>query len=134
MTDARRFESEFYRLFKRADDGFLQPWGLWADIWGVVVLLESGDPPIIRIGSGPAGPEISHYDTATEDFVPAPPVTTDINSALLLWPEDARPTTWSGTPTDCCLAALKERRSRWRLEQRKRAAAKKARDALVSAG
>ncbi len=32
--------------------------------------------------------------------------TSDVNSALLLWPDVKRPQVWEGTPFSCCLAAL----------------------------
>lgn len=38
-------------------------------------------------------------------------VSTDLAAALQLWPEDARPQHWGGSPLECCIAALQE----WRI-------------------
>jgi hypothetical protein len=45
------------------------------------------------------------------------PFTQDIDTALSLWPEHQRPTSWSGSALDCCRAAIEARRAQWR-EQR----------------
>jgi hypothetical protein len=42
-----------------------------------------------------------------------PPFISDIEMAMTLWPDDARPSVWTGSAWECCIAALKLRRSRW---------------------
>ena len=47
-----------------------------------------------------------------------PSFVSDIAIAMSLWPEDARPVTWTGSAWRCCIAALKLRRTRWMSEVR----------------
>jgi len=71
-------------------------------IWEIMERYEAGrnerDFNLIRL-------EYSH------DIMPK--FTTDIEAAMSLWPDDARPAMWHGSAWDCCVEALKIRRSRW---------------------
>lgn len=51
-------------------------------------------------------------DLETNEKGIVPDYTKDIQTALLVWPEDIRPETWVGSSIECCIAALTAIRAR----------------------
>ena len=57
-------------------------------------------------------------DSEAEGIVPA--FTASVENALLVWPDDIRPANWTGSPIECCIAALTSIRERLPRVERKR--------------
>lgn len=60
----------------------------------------------------------SDSDSNAQGIVPA--FTSSVENALLVWPDDLRPATWTGTPIECCIAALTATRQRLPRVERQR--------------
>jgi hypothetical protein len=82
-------------------------WKIWQIIWEYE---QEGDPSIWHDEDADGRSVIwvtRDSDTTPE---PLPFFTTDLRSALLVWPEDCRPDVWPGDAWSCCIAGLKARR------------------------
>jgi len=53
-----------------------------------------------------------------EEPVVVPEFISDLAACLELWPADVRPAIWEGTAHECAIAALEERRRRFRQGRR----------------
>lgn len=92
-----------------------------------LALSETGETPFIqwrRIPKTQRWDDLSKLPGEDGAAYPVPPFTTDLAAAMTLWPEEERPTSWSGSIPDCVRAALKARRPRLlALAKRRREAA-----------
>ena len=77
------------------------------DIWQLLLLSETGEMPGALIGD-----EIKGIDNDTAELVAIPKYSTDLSLAMSVWPKDVRPSSWDGTPLECCIAALRVRLKR----------------------
>lgn len=106
----RREISRFHNQVQR-----LEQVGWVADslFWDLHCLMEYGERPRGTFDRDENGIVVERTWIDGHAFV-VPRFTTEIDAALSLWPEQDRPTVWSGTALECCVAAMDARRVRYR--------------------
>lgn len=112
--DQRSLERMYYRVLKVHVGGG----GPGGSADGMICLLlslsETGEMVGVPLGrEGTATVAHIHHPGSNESRR-APPYSTDLASAMSLWPDDVRPDTWEGTPYECAVAAMMVRYRRLR--------------------
>lgn len=87
-------------------------WSLDGRIFGVKDYAETGGRCHQRPARTKGTKNYEWFDPEAGTSGIIPSYTSDIASALLVWPEDIRPATWEGSPIECCIAGLAAIRAR----------------------
>jgi hypothetical protein len=85
----------------RWDDG-----KIWELIWG----FEAGLDARVEARRGNKGATDYWGICQGKPDIPLPHFSTVIEDALSVWPYASRPSIWTGTPRECCIAGLKARK------------------------
>ncbi len=106
VRHAAAIRRELYReiTILRAADGpsWVYDGGIFGTKWRAV----TGERPGLHTEklSGKTATRWHDHKNGATGIVPA--FTESIDNALLAWPDDLRPANWTGTPIECCIAAL----------------------------
>lgn len=106
VRHAAAIRRELYRQITILRDAHEPSWVYDSGVFYAKWRAATGRPPgldTVKID----GQTATHWfdlDSDAEGIVPA--FTASVENALLAWPDDLRPATWTGTPIACCIAAL----------------------------
>jgi hypothetical protein len=109
IHDVQRMPDRSATDDSRWDDGHI-----WTLIWGFEHELPAG----VDVSSGKKGELILQGYCEGKDPQPLPLYTTELEAALSIWPDEDRPEDWTGTPWECCIAALRARKAKIALRRK----------------
>ena len=108
----RLAEKEFRRLLSRVRSFDGPHWVADADVWALFWMSETGEGVGVDVTGAGDSVVLAGFRSGSDEPVPVPRYSADLDAAMDLWPADVRPPSWDGTALECCVAALKVRHSR----------------------
>lgn len=112
--DDRAVDRLFGRLMARIRAWPDEEWIANADIWHLLCVSDTGEQPMVSVRRQGEIVVLEGWLRGAKAPVRVPEYTSDLAACIELWPEDVRPSAWDGSPLECALAALEERRMRLR--------------------
>lgn len=114
----RRDQRSLERMYQRILNVHVRGGRPGGSVDGMICLLlslsETGEMVGVSLGREGAATVAHIYYPGSAEPRRAPPYSTDLASAMSLWPGEVRPVAWDGTAYDCAVAAMTARYRRLR--------------------
>ena len=110
--EQRLNDKTFENLFRRVRAAAQPGWSVDSDIWHLLGLSEIGELMLIEVNGNGVEVVLKGICPCGKVISQIPEYSSDLNAAMKLWQNDARPAAWNGTALDCCIAALRVRQQK----------------------